>query len=150
MSKEVVVGFDDSDGANAALQQAIVLAKGLGTGVVLVFCTEPPSAYAGGAGDQRDIIAAIGEERLSHGLATATAHGAAARAELVSGRPVEGLIAVADQVDAPMIVVGHHGEGPLRGALLGATANKLLHLADRPVLVVPAPADSPSSGRGEP
>lgn len=36
------------------------------------------------------------------------------------------------------LVVGHHGEGPLRGALLGATANQLLHQAERPVLVVPA------------
>ena len=37
-----------------------------------------------------------------------------------------------------MIVVGHHGEGALRGALIGATANKLLHHSERPVLVVPA------------
>jgi nucleotide-binding universal stress UspA family protein len=29
-----------------------------------------------------------------------------------------------------------------RRALLGATANKLLHLAERPVLMVPAPAES--------
>ena len=61
--------------------------------------------------------------------------------ELVDGRPAEGLIAAADEHDAAMIVVGHHGEGPLRGALLGATANKLLHLAERPVLVVPAAAE---------
>ena len=37
-----------------------------------------------------------------------------------------------------MIVVGHHGQGLLRGALLGATANRLLNQAERPVLVVPA------------
>jgi nucleotide-binding universal stress UspA family protein len=34
--------------------------------------------------------------------------------------------------------VGAHGESPIRGALIGSTAHKLLHLADRPVLVVPA------------
>jgi nucleotide-binding universal stress UspA family protein len=28
-------------------------------------------------------------------------------------------------------------EGPLRGAILASTPHKLLHLADRPVLVVP-------------
>ena len=45
---------------------------------------------------------------------------------------------------AGTIVVGYddgegaHGESPIRGALLGSTAHKLLHLADRPVLVVPA------------
>lgn len=138
MSAEIVVGFDDSEGATAALTQAVSIAKGLGTGLVLVFCTEPPSANAGGAGDQRDVIASIGEEVLGRGIAIASAAGLEARGELVAARPVDGLIAVADQVDAPMIVVGHHGEGPLRGALLGATANRLLHQAERPVLVVPA------------
>jgi nucleotide-binding universal stress UspA family protein len=138
MSGELVVGFDDSEGATAALTQAIGIAKGLGTGLVLVFCTEPPSVNAGGAGDQRDVIASIGEEMLGHGTGIAAAAGIHARGELVAARPVDGLIAVADQVDAPMIVVGHHGEGPLRGALLGATANKLLHQAERPVLVVPS------------
>jgi nucleotide-binding universal stress UspA family protein len=39
-----------------------------------------------------------------------------------------------------MIVVGSYGESPLRGAVLGSTPHKLLHLAERPVLVVPAPA----------
>ena len=141
MAGEIVVGFDDSDGAGAALEQGIALAKGLGLGLVLVFCTEPPSASAGGAGDQRDVIASIGEERLSQGIATATAAGASARGELVAAGPVDGLIAVADQVDTPMIIVGHHGEGPLRGALLGATANRLLHQAERPVLVVPESGD---------
>ncbi len=125
MTNEIVVGFDGSDGANAALDHAITLAKGLGVGLVLVFCTEPPSAHAGGAGDQREIIAAIGEERLSHGIETATTAGAQVRAELVTAGPVDGLVAVADQVDAPMIVVGHHGEGPLRGALLGATREQV-------------------------
>ena len=37
-----------------------------------------------------------------------------------------------------MIVVGSFGEAPLKGIILGSTPNKLLHLTDRPVLVVPA------------
>ena len=139
MRRELVVGYDDSDGALAALATAIDLARDLGTGLILVFCTEPPSVSAGGAGDQRDVIASIGEEVLARGMERCTATAVPTRGELVDGRPVDGLIAAADEHDAVMIVVGHHGEGPLRGALLGATANKLLHQAERPVLVVPAP-----------
>ena len=138
MAGEIVVGYDDSKGARAALNQAIELAKRLDAGILLVFCTEPPSVSAGGAGAQRDVIASIGEEVLNRGQAVIAASGAKARAELVDGRPVDGLIAAADQADALMIVVGHHGEGPLRGALLGTTAYKLVHTAERPVLVVPA------------
>jgi nucleotide-binding universal stress UspA family protein len=49
------------------------------------------------------------------------------------------LIAVAEERDARMIVVGSYGERPLKSLLVGATPNKLLHLAERPVLVVRAP-----------
>ncbi len=37
-----------------------------------------------------------------------------------------------------MIVVGSYGDPPLKGVILGSTPSKLLHVADRPVLVVPA------------
>ena len=36
-----------------------------------------------------------------------------------------------------MIVVGSYGEPPLKGMILGSTPNKLLHISERPVLVVP-------------
>ena len=38
-----------------------------------------------------------------------------------------------------MIVVGSHGEAPLKGAILGSTPYKLVQLSETPVLVVPAP-----------
>jgi nucleotide-binding universal stress UspA family protein len=39
---------------------------------------------------------------------------------------------------ARAIVVGTYGESPLRGAVLGSTPHKLLHLSRVPVLAVPA------------
>ena len=39
-----------------------------------------------------------------------------------------------------MNLVGSYGEPPLKGALIGSTAHKLLHLSERPVLVVRAAA----------
>ena len=44
---------------------------------------------------------------------------------------------VAEARDAPVIVAGSHGEGPITGALLGSVAYKLVHQSRRPVLVVP-------------
>jgi nucleotide-binding universal stress UspA family protein len=96
---------------------------------------------AGGAGDQRDLVEDIGRDTLETAMARHAADGVAMRGELVDARPVEGLLAAAEACDAPMIVVGHHGEGPLHGALIGATANKLLHQSERPILVVPADGD---------
>jgi nucleotide-binding universal stress UspA family protein len=57
---------------------------------------------------------------------------------VVSEAPAEALVALAQQHDARLIVVGTRGEGPLRAVLLGSTPHKLLHIADRPVVVVPA------------
>ena len=53
-------------------------------------------------------------------------------------KPSAGLVGLADANDARMIIVGSYGEPPLKGALIGSTAHKLLHLSERPVLVVRA------------
>ena len=57
--------------------------------------------------------------------------------EVVEDRPAPALVAVADEHDAEVIVVGIWNESPLRGLLLGSVAHKLLQLSDRPVLCVP-------------
>ena len=57
---------------------------------------------------------------------------------LVAKRAAEALIETAEKRDARMIVVGSFGDPPLKGMILGSTPNKLLHLSERPVLVVPA------------
>jgi nucleotide-binding universal stress UspA family protein len=57
--------------------------------------------------------------------------------QLVQKRPSAALTELAEREDARMIVVGTYGESPIKGAILGSTPHKLLHLSDRPVLVVP-------------
>ena len=46
---------------------------------------------------------------------------------------------VGDEEDARFIVVGSYGERPLKGAIVGSTPYKLIHLAERPVIVVRIP-----------
>ena len=58
---------------------------------------------------------------------------------LVEDRPTESVLFVAEQRGARMIVVGHGGEGPVRGALLGSVTYNLVHRSPVPVLVVPSP-----------
>lgn len=135
----IIVGYDGSEGAVKALDAASDLAGRLGAALHVIFCYEPPALLAGGAaGAQRDEIEELGRTRLAEAMTRLEGTTLTAEGELVDANAVDGLIAAADQYDAIFIVVGHHGEGPLRGALLGATANKLLHQAERPVLVVPA------------
>ena len=62
----------------------------------------------------------------AHGEVRNTIFGYAAR-EIVND---------AIEVDADIIVMGSRGRGDIAGLLLGSTAHKVIHLSDRPVLVV--------------
>ena len=46
------------------------------------------------------------------------------------------ILADAKEHDADVIIIGSRGRGDLAGAVLGRTAHKVIHLSDRPVLVV--------------
>jgi nucleotide-binding universal stress UspA family protein len=62
----------------------------------------------------------------AHGTVRDTIFGYAAR-EIVSD---------AQEHDVDVIVMGTRGRGDLAGLVLGSTAHKVIHLADRPVLIV--------------
>jgi nucleotide-binding universal stress UspA family protein len=48
------------------------------------------------------------------------------------------IVAMADEIDADVIVCGSRGRGGVARSLLGSTSTSVLHHAERPVLVVPA------------
>jgi len=56
--------------------------------------------------------------------------------ESVFGYAAKEIIAEAKSRDVGVIVMGSRGHGDLAGLLIGSTAHKVIHLADRPVLVV--------------
>ncbi len=59
--------------------------------------------------------------------------------ELIGGSAARTIADVARTRDADEIVVGARGVGRVR-ALLGSVSHELLHLADRPVVVIPTAA----------
>jgi nucleotide-binding universal stress UspA family protein len=54
----------------------------------------------------------------------------------IFGYAAREIINDAGEVGADIIVMGSRGRGDLAGLLLGSTAHKVIHLSDRPVLVV--------------
>ena len=137
MAGPLLVGYDGTPGAQAAAAEALALASDLGAQVVFAFAywTNPQG------GDVADMLAALrqlGEGHLRDAQAMAEAAGVSSGGELVNAAPSVGLVELADEHDARMIVVGSYGEAPLKGALIGSTAHKLVHLSERPVLVVRA------------
>jgi nucleotide-binding universal stress UspA family protein len=142
--RRILVPTDFSDGANRALTLAIKFAKLLRAAIDLLHVqampTYAPVASVAGAvvmpspvpeADQgvHDSLAGLAARVRESGLECQTAS--------VEGTPGEAIIDYATKIGADLIVMGTHGRGGLRPALLGSVAEKVLRGACCPVLVVP-------------
>jgi nucleotide-binding universal stress UspA family protein len=135
----LVVGYDGSDGADSALGVALELGRGLGEPLLIAFAAQPPGRSVGD--EYRAHLATLserGRELTESAVARAVQAGVTAEAVVADRKVVDLLLDLADEHGARMIVVGTYGESPLRGAVLGSTPHKLLHLSRVPVLAVPA------------
>lgn len=73
---------------------------------------------------------------LDEALGVAEERGIQARTKLVVGDAARQIVALADEIDADLIVVGSRGLGAIGGTLLGSVSRRILHEAKRPVLIV--------------
>jgi len=55
---------------------------------------------------------------------------------VLSGSPANAIVKYAEEQQADLIVIGSHGRGAVSRLLLGSVAERVLHLAGRPVFVV--------------
>jgi nucleotide-binding universal stress UspA family protein len=136
MSSGVIVGYDGSECAKEAVRVAVELGKAYGEKVIIAFGYEL-NPVAGELHDYHAALKDLATQRLTE--ARELAGSADIEAVIVEKKPAAGLVALADERDARVIVVGTRGDGLVKGVLLGSTPHKLLHLSDRPVLVVPSP-----------
>jgi nucleotide-binding universal stress UspA family protein len=139
MSAGIIVGYDGSDCAKAALRVAMEVGRAYGERVTIAYGYDV-SPVGGQDHDYLEALRELGTKRLEEAQALVADDAGQVDAVIVEEAPAKALVQLADERDARLIVVGTRGERPLTGALLGSTPHKLLHLSDRPVLVVPAPA----------
>jgi nucleotide-binding universal stress UspA family protein len=135
VSGPIVLGFDGTDGARAALAEVARIAPPLGAEVIVAFGYEA-SPLGGEVGDLATTLQERGARVTAEAVELLAAAGVTATAAVVPGRIAVNLSELADSVDAQMLVVGSYGQRTLTSLLLGSTPNKLLHLSHRPVLVV--------------
>jgi len=84
------------------------------------------------------------QEQLKARASELTVNGTATSFEsrtIMVGGPAHVLAEIADSVGADLIVAGTRGHSPLGGLMLGSVAQRLLHVAHQPVLLVPESAD---------
>ena len=135
--KRILIAVDGSDGARAALEEGLGLARTSGAVATVVHVRQTPLSIFGDPYYERALTAELrrGRELLDEAQALAAEAGVAAELELLEGDPAEQIVDLARLREADLIVVGCRDRGPIAGALLGSVSQALVHGADRPVLV---------------
>lgn len=140
----IVVGTDGSNGADAALEAAAEIAEAFDSEVHVIAARRNPHP-----GDVALIRAELPEEFRASYDPTATdrtmlddavrhvaSHDVKVHSHACSGDAASAILDVADDVDADLIVVGSRGLGATMRFLRGSVSTKVMHHADRDVLVV--------------
>lgn len=162
MGRTIVCAVDiDDGGSRRALDVAVDLAERLGRPLVVVYVAAPGFLAAGGPGTagenlvvapaagvpypyqmapaaDLDEVRAEARRRVERLLAQWDIAVGAIDVAIDASVP-EGLRRIAADHDAELLVVGSHGHGALRAALLGSTSHALAGNAPCPVVVVPSP-----------
>lgn len=139
MSTPLVLGYDESPSANAALAATTELARDLKTKVVVVFGYYVTPLGGGGGSDVAAALEKLGKHALGLAVADLEAAGIEVESRLVAHRPADAILQVAEEVAARMIVVGTVGENPITGVVLGSVVLKLVQRSPFPLLVVRSP-----------
>ena len=137
----IIIGYDGSDGAKAAVAFAGRNFAGRNAIVVTAFEDWPPAVNGDAlAVDEatRARIAATAREGAA--LAAAAGLVADARSLFTADKAWKAIIDAADELDAELIAVGSHGFNGLRPLVLGSVSHQLAHHAHQPVLAVPTSA----------
>jgi nucleotide-binding universal stress UspA family protein len=149
----ILLGFDGSEDARAAIEQAGKLLGGQPMTVLTVW--EPfielltRTSYGVGAMVDTLDIGAIdasnregAERRAEEGAELARKAGLDAQplACAQDGTIADAILKQADELDAAAIVVGSRGLTGIKSILLGSVSHRLIQHADRAVIVVPSAA----------
>ena len=138
MYDKILVAVDHSEASDRALLAArdlALLSKGevwvlhlrereIATKTRIVLTDETADEASAAVAAAVDKLTAAGVK--AHGHVGITVFGYAARS----------IVDDAIEHDVDVIVMGSRGRGDLAGLVLGSTAHKVIHLADRPVLIV--------------
>jgi nucleotide-binding universal stress UspA family protein len=138
--KTILIATDGSPSARQAVVFGLELAAAQSAGAVVIHVAPAvdvvPTSGFGMSGALPHTPSAADRRALEEASTLAAEAGVDARTELLTGLPVDEIVAYADSIDADLIIVGSRGHGAVASAFLGSVSQGVLHEARRPVLVV--------------
>jgi nucleotide-binding universal stress UspA family protein len=139
MYTKILVGFDGSEGARRALEEAIHLAKELSATLWALWVRASLPHYP------ETVDEVITEEESASGYYhelegvvnhLAKEYGIEIHLEMKAGHPAKTLVEFAEEGKCDLIVLGNRGHSELWGRLLGHTADRISETASCSVLIV--------------
>ena len=142
MYRNVVVAYDGSEMARIALARAAGIARSDGASLTLVEAVagKVPSPAPGGPPLAKPEKRAMAREDLNRAIERVDPKLEAA-GWVIGGSAAEGILTVADDIGADLIVTGSRGRGTVTRTVLGSVSTEILHGAHCDVLVVQHSAD---------
>ncbi len=130
----IVVGYVDTPEGKAALDRAVEEAQQRGARLIVI------NSHKGGSALDKNVAVEL-DESLSdvHALLHDVGVEHEVRQLVRGADPAEDLIAVAEEVDADLIVIGLRRRTPVGKLIMGSNAQSVLLDASCPVLAVKAP-----------
>jgi universal stress protein A len=137
----IVVATDFSPRSEAAVDYAVELARRLGAQVTLLHLVPEPTAFdytmGGIPADEWEQAREEAKNRLEHELARAKITYQGIESLMRTGIALrEEIVNAAKEVSADLVVISTHGYTGWKHLLFGSDAEKMLHEAPCPVLVV--------------
>ena len=137
MYERLLVAVDHSEASARVLAAARDLAS-LSQGKVWVLHLREKEVIAQ-MGDVPSESDAEADQAVRDGVSTLRQAGVDAEGDIrptTFGHAAREILADAKEHDADIIIMGSRGRSDFAGAILGSTAHKVIHLADRPVLII--------------
>ena len=141
MYDKIVVGTDGSATASKAVEHAASLAAATGAQLHVAMVTPSiPMVVAPdmliASAEWNDATKQATHTALEAAAITAAATGAEVSTHQLSGDPADALLALCEDIDADLLVVGSRGMQGARRFLLGSVSSRCAHHADCSVLIV--------------
>lgn len=138
MFERILVAYDGSDGARAALKLGIGLASTLGAELCSISVEEHLPRYAASLSEvkaAKEDIDRYFETLTKHARDDAMLAGVEIETLVRQGHEVEAIVNVAREGAFDLLIIGYHGHSAIFDRVMGGTAHSIVRHAPCPVLL---------------
>lgn len=130
----LVVAYDFSDPARRAFELAVFMGRQLEAEVHIVTVLDSKETDSETAGNEIEDLRQLLEMRT---CGTVKADDVTLQCHAIVGEPAGAIVAMAREIDAPLIICGTTGKGAVARTLLGSVSHELVHKSGAIVMSVP-------------